>query len=128
MPEALYATLISLLKLALIVIGSPIVGSLGLATTPFRFWQAVSGRIKGSTAALSASAKASVYTGTVVIFLATIGWAIAIHEIYSAITCISVGCALAGLDVFLVISAFGIVYGVAELLLFPATFPRHRNT
>ena len=124
MSDALFTVVTFVLKLALVIICSPLIGGLGLVTVPFRLWQAVTGRLTAASANLASPAKASALAGVVVIFAASIGWARSIYEIFQAVTCTSSGCALAGLGVFFVLSLFGSVYGFAELLLFPATFPR----
>lgn len=127
MSDMLYAAVIFLLKLALVVICSPLIGCLGLLTVPLRSWQAATGRLKARAANLASPARLSIIAGTVVIFIAAIGWLASIAEIIETVTCSGAGCALAGLGVFFVLSAFGSVYGLAELLLFPATFPAHSN-
>lgn len=127
MSEAPYAVIIFLLKLVLVAICSPLIGCLGLVTVPLRFWQAVTGRLKAGAHGLSSPAKKAVLAGTVVLFAAAIGWVGVVFEIYGAYTCTGAGCALAGLGIFVVLSLFGSAYGLAELLLSPATFPRHTN-
>jgi len=127
MSETLYAVMIFSLKLMVVVICSPLIGCIGLVTLPLRFWQAVTGKLKASAANFPSPTRASVRAGSVAIFAASIGWVVSISEIVGAVTCASAGCALAGLGVFLVLSLFGSVYGLAELLLFPATFRRHSN-
>jgi len=127
MSDTLYSVVIFSLKMVVVFICSPLIGCIGLVTLPLRFWQAVTGKFKARAACFHAPAKASVRTGTVVIFAASIGWIVSISEIVGAVTCTSAGCALAGLGEFLVLSLFGCIYGLAELLLFPATFPRFTN-
>lgn len=127
MSDILYTGVIFSLKLVVVIICSPLIGCIGLVTVPLRFWQALAGKLKASADNVPSPDKASVRAGRFAIFAASIGWVVSIAEIVGAVTCTSAGCALAGLGVFLILSLFGSVYGLAELLLFPATFPRHAN-
>jgi len=127
MSKILFRVTIFLLKLMVVVIWSPLLGCIGLVTAPLRFWQAITGQLKASAANLESSVKTSILAGTFFIFVASIAWVGLISEIVSTATCMSAGCALASLGVFLTLSGFGSIYGLAELLLFPITFPRNTS-
>ncbi len=122
--NAIYAAVIFFLKLMLVAICSPLIGCLGLVTIPIRWWQASTGRLKASVAKLTSPARMSAIVGIVVIFIASIGWAATLLAIYENATCSGAGCALGGLGIFLALSLLGCIYGLAELLLSPITFPK----
>lgn len=128
MLNSIHASVLILVRLAFVIVFSPLLGCVGLITAPLRLWQVVTGRLWTSALRLASPAKKSALAGIAFVLVAMIGWLAVIVEIFQAVTCSSAGCALASLEVFLILCLFGCVYGVTELLLIPITFPRLFDT